>query len=680
MYAQRLPQTTFSRLPVPLLAGLSVSVLIMALIFSYTASQATNYIHYANLTKELQTLTLQMLRSSTDASKGKSSAFTFLQDAHDRFQQNLDLLQKGSSNLPPSPMEVQPSLQAMYVLWLEFSGQARQIQRSEGTIRLLNEFVTAVNDVIPGLNEHSEIAAQGLINKGAQKRQIYLASRQLMLGQRIATNINRLLSGVQFAEPSAMRLESDTREYGDVLLGLLSGNKQLGLEQVRDTGIRQELDQLLQIYEAIQVLVQRIMEKAPELFKIQQAQSDLASQSEAIAAHIGVIDGQYQTLQQQLGSMRLGGFAMGMVSMVFLAMLILRLNSGTKEQLLREEHKNRRVQNAILKLLDEIAPVAEGDLRAHATVSEEVTGAIADAINFTIEALRELVTTINLMAAEVESSADDTQLMALQLNRANDLQTQQIDQVNIHIHTIGDKIDQVTTSASDTVTIARQTMQSVEVGSQAVQETIKGMHIIVDDIRESSIRIKRLGETSQEIGDIVELINDIAEQTNILALNAAIKASNSGDGGVAFAGVADEVQQLADRVTQATGKIESLVRNIQQDTAKAVEAMEQSTGDVIYGAKLAETAGDALSQMQTVSAHLANFIHNVAQAATELRQLSQQTRESMEMIKQVTRQTQAGTRETARMAADLANKAAEQNRRLQAFTLPDDGNQDREGA
>lgn len=657
-------------MPVTLLAGLLLSVLVMAISLAWSAWQSTRFNQYINHTDRLQILTLKLVTYGTEASQSKSSAFTFLQDSHDQFQHHLDILLHGDANLAPSPSSVAPALHQLENKWHEYSANSILISRSEGVIRLLNEFVVAINEIMPDLIKVTDNVAEGLINNNAQKRQIYLASRQLMLGQRIATNVNRLMIGTKFSKVSAKQFTDDTKEFGEVLYGLVSGDKKLGLKRLRDEKLRDELDQLLLIYETVDILVKRIMEKGPDLFRVQETAQLLVSQSEGLISSISALSTQYKAEQQSLNNIRYFGFFMGAIVVVFLILLTFRLNKNTHIQLQLEATKNRRTEDAILRLLDEIAPVAQGDLRAQATVGEEITGAIADAINFTIEALRELVSTIDEMARDVHTSAEDTQVMALQLSRSSEKQAGQIEDVNSNVQNIAERIANVSERAVESVNIAQRAVQNAETGNLAVKETIRGMHVIVDDIRESSQRIKRLGETSQEIGDIVNLINDIAEQTNILALNAAIKASSAGQGGSTFTNVADEVQQLADRVAQSTQKIESLVTNIQLDTAKAVESMEQSTGDVLAGVKLAETAGNALTRMESVSSHLAEFISNVSQAATELNQLASQTRQAMTSIKQITQQNLAGTRQTAKLAGGLAQKAKEQIKSLEAFTLP----------
>jgi len=363
-----------------------------------------------------------------------------------------------------------------------------------------------------------------------------------------------------------------------------------------------------------------------------------------------------------------------------LAMLLLlgfELNRDTSRRLhetearTREtEQQNKENQQAIMRLLDEIGDLADGDLTAHATVTESFTGAIADAINFAIDALRQLVTTINETTVQVSAAAQETQATAMHLAEASDHQAQQITAVSAAVNQMAASIEQVSNNAISSTEVAQKAVSIANKGSSAVQNTIKGMDSIRETIQETSKRIKRLGESSQEIGDIIELISDIADQTNILALNAAIQAAMAGDAGRGFAVVADEVQRLAERATDATKQIESLVRTIQSDTKEAVASMEQTTAGVVNGAKLAQNAGGSLEEIETVSNHLAEIIQNITDAAQQQATAATSISDTMNVIQEVTTQTSAGTNETAVSIGNLAELANELRKSVSGFKLP----------
>lgn len=351
-----------------------------------------------------------------------------------------------------------------------------------------------------------------------------------------------------------------------------------------------------------------------------------------------------------------------------------------RTELLRQEEAKRiaelqaeydRNQNAILRLLDEIADLADGDLRSYATVSEDFTGAIADSINFAIDHLRALVSRINETSQEIARYSQSTQRITHQLAEASEHQAQQIAGASVAINEIAASIDQVSTNAAESAEVAQRSVQIASHGAEVVNRSIDGMDNIREQIQETSKRIKRLGESSQEIGNIVSLINDIADQTNILALNAAIQASMAGEAGRGFAVVADEVQRLAERSTSATKQIENLVKTIQADTNEAVSSMEQTTAEVVRGASLAKNAGVALDEIQTVSTDLAKLISNISGVAKLQSVSAGHISGTMQVVQQITSQTTTATLETARSVTQLAKMAETLRESVSDFKLPE---------
>ncbi len=334
------------------------------------------------------------------------------------------------------------------------------------------------------------------------------------------------------------------------------------------------------------------------------------------------------------------------------------------------EIQNRHNQDAILQLLDEMGDLADGDLTASATVTEDITGAIADSVNYTIDALRDLVENINNTTLQVASAAQETQATSLHLTDASEHQAQQITEVSTAINEMAGSIEQVSQNASQSSDVAKQSVQLATEGNVAVKKAITGMDTIREHIQETSKRIKRLGESSQEIGDIVELINDIAEQTNILSLNAAIQATMAGEAGRGFAVVADEVQRLAERSSKATKQIEAIVRTIQSDTNEAISSMEKSTTGVVLGAKLSQDAGTSLEQIETVSNQLAALIDNISNAAKQQAKAAISTSDSMNVIQEITMQTSTGTYESAASIGRLLELTNDLRKSVSGFKLP----------
>jgi len=351
-----------------------------------------------------------------------------------------------------------------------------------------------------------------------------------------------------------------------------------------------------------------------------------------------------------------------------------RLAADTQRQ------ENDRNQQAILRLLDELSSLADGDLTVQATVTEDITGAIADSINYAVDALRGLVTTINQSAIQLDSATRQTQALSQHLAKASGAQSKQISSATESAGGMAGSVAEVSGNAERAADVARHSVEVAHKGGDAVRRTIDGMNTIRETIQETSKRIKRLGESSQEIGNIVELINDIAEQTNILALNASIQASMAGEAGRGFAVVADEVQRLAERAANATKQIEVLVRTIQTDTNEAVVSMERSTTDVVGGALLAENAGAALEEIEQVSNQIASLVQNISASSRQQTSGAQNIARNMQVLKEISVQTADSTNATSVAIAKLAELSAGLRRAAAGFRLPGAAASDASGA
>ena len=356
------------------------------------------------------------------------------------------------------------------------------------------------------------------------------------------------------------------------------------------------------------------------------------------------------------------------------AIVVYRADDSARAAAANLAEQNTRNQEAILRLLDELSNLADGDLTVEATVTEDITGAIADSINFAIEALRELVITINDSAIMVDGATKQTEATVLHLAKASEQQSDQISAATESIALMAASTEQVAGNAERSADVARHSVDVAHKGGDAVRRTIDGMNAIRETIQETSKRIKRLGESSQEIGNIVELINDIAEQTNILALNASIQASMAGEAGRGFAVVADEVQRLAERSANATKQIEVLVRTIQADTNEAVVSMERSTTDVVGGALLAENAGAALEEIEQVSNQIASLVQDISGTARQLKGSSGDIASNMSVLQEISSQTAESTSATSVSISNLSELATQLRKSVSGFRLPESAN------
>ena len=361
----------------------------------------------------------------------------------------------------------------------------------------------------------------------------------------------------------------------------------------------------------------------------------------------------------------------GMAVIFILVLLILNSKSATFERMAKEQaDQNDRNQQAILRLLDEMGSLADGDLTVEATVTEDITGTIADSFNYAIEELRKLVATVNETSIMVDSAAKQTENTASHLAKAAEHQALEINAATESVVSMAASIEEVSGNAERSSDVARHSVEVAHKGGEAVRRTIDGMNAIRETIQDTSKRIKRLGESSQEIGNIVELINDIAEQTNILALNASIQASMAGEAGRGFAVVADEVQRLAERSTNATKQIEVLVRTIQADTNEAVVSMERSTTDVVGGALLAENAGAALDEIEQVSNQIASLVQNISGSARQQAAAAADVTRRTTRLREISEQTGKATTATAAAISKLSELASQLRKTVAGFTLP----------
>ncbi|MFC5694994.1 methyl-accepting chemotaxis protein [Pseudomonas sp. GCM10022186] len=660
-----------------LIAGLFV-VLIVAIVllfanFAYLNTQANYDKEYISHAGELRVLSQRIAKNSSEAAAGKAEAFALLKDARNDFEQRWNFLVKGdaSTGLPDAPAAVKAEMDPVQKDWDSLRKNADAILASEQTVLSLHQVAATLAETIPQLQVEYEEVVDILLESGAPASQVSVAQRQSLLAERILGSVNKVLAGDEDSVQAADMFGRDASLFGRVLTAMREGNPAMEISKVTNTEALERLQEIAELFEFVSGSVDEILETSPELFQVRESANTIFTGSQTLLDKASALTTGFENLASSRDLNSFAGYVLGVLALGSIILIGLVMVQSTRSRLAETAAKNERNQAAILRLLDEIADLADGDLTVAATVTEDFTGAIADSINYSIDQLRELVETINLTAVQVAAAAQETQATAMHLAEASEHQAQEIAGASAAINEMAVSIDQVSANASESSAVAERSVAIANKGNEVVHNTITGMDNIREQIQDTSKRIKRLGESSQEIGDIVSLINDIADQTNILALNAAIQASMAGDAGRGFAVVADEVQRLAERSSAATKQIEALVKTIQTDTNEAVISMEQTTSEVVRGARLAQDAGVALEEIEKVSKTLAALIQNISNAARQQASSAGHISNTMNVIQEITSQTSAGTTATAKSIGNLAKMASEMRKSVSGFKLPE---------
>ncbi|MDH3979431.1 MAG: methyl-accepting chemotaxis protein [Gammaproteobacteria bacterium] len=644
------------------------SVAAMAWTFVHVGNQAgTDQARLTDVSEQL-VLSQKLAKYALAATTGDTDAFASMESSKNRFseiikKQTADFGDAGSENGTAEGM----ALASLDKRWGGFRNNIDSVLDGQFLIVAMAESTTVVNEVMPQLMEHTQDIVNTLVKNGASASQVRLASRQMVLSQRIVNSLNGVMTG-KGTESSALLFAADTREFGRVLDGFMRGTG--GIQQLKGKTLQSKVQKIALLFSRISDNAGSIVDNSEELVTIQTAAADISGQSETLynAAH---------ALQGVLVSSRDGRFinnelaySLGAIALFVLFFMGFEAFRSQRQRSRIVEEENAENQEAIMRLLDEMGDLAIGDLTVKATVTEDFTGAIADSINVTVGSLRDLVKTINDTSTQLSGSVQETEEIAGQLATASKKQFEDITQASTSITEMSESMGEVSNNANESSKVAMRSVEIAKKGGDAVKRTMSGMDTIREHIQETSKRIKRLGESSQEIGDIVELINDIAEQTNILALNASIQAAMAGEAGRGFAVVADEVQRLAERSANATRQIEALVKTIQADTNEAVISMEKSTSGVVTGAQLAEDAGGALEEIETVSDQLAELIKGMSGEALQQANVASELTETMNDIQELTTQATAGAEQTSRSIGNLSRMSQDLDTSVTGFKLP----------
>lgn len=640
------------------LISLAVSVLILLYLF-YSVPRSNDLTRSLG---ELRLLSQTMSRQASEAmASGSKESIDALVSSQQQFSENFKTVQDIHAH--------NDQLDGVNKLWKGVNQDISLISSNQKIIHELYDTNIAISETIPGIQAEYNSMISQMVKADMPSSQVVVAKNQVFLAERILRSVGEVLSAAQIMEDSSNDFNADIETFGTYLNAQLNGSAEFGVARIENPEVRASLESVKADYdEILKSSSAAALAKSEDIAKVRQAVRRINAQSDKLLLSLDTLSA---------GSVLKTVVPAGLLLLSLLAflygvfkLLVLR-SKADQVRVMRLQDEYDRNQNAILRLLDEIADLADGDLRSYATVSEDFTGAIADSINFAIDQLRDLVSKINETSQEVANYTLNTQQITHQLAEASEHQAQEIAGASTAINEIAQSIDHVSANAEESAEVAQRSVKIASNGADVVNRSIEGMDTIREQIQETSKRIKRLGESSQEIGNIVSLINDIADQTNILALNAAIQASMAGEAGRGFAVVADEVQRLAERSASATKQIETLVKTIQTDTNEAVISMEHTTSEVVRGAKLAKDAGVALDEIQLVSNSLEKLIANISESAKLQSASAGHIATTMNVVQEITSQTTTATFDTARSVSELANMADALRGSVTNFKLPE---------
>ena len=662
---------------------LALALVVLAAMVYWTVSQTDRGARQVGAIGQSLMQSQRLAKSVSQALVGSPEAFPELKESSAALSSNVHGLQNGNDKVTALGDAYSAEMGKIVPLVDRAEKNAAAVLAQQKTLTQVGTSLRSVSRQSSDLLEVAETVSSLKLQQNAPAAEISAAGQLVMLTQRIGKSANEFLTMEGVSPEAAFLLGKDLNSFKEIAEGLLNGSQELRLAPAKDEQTRERLTALLKMYEETRTQAGGILGNLQGLVSAREAQTAIVADSEPLRKDL-------EALQDKLS----GAAGLGLSSLLMLlipaaiallaalGLAYVQLHESRQRQMMAEQQRHsaemqqqeaKRVndanQAAILRLMNELQTVAEGDLTQEATVTEDITGAIADSVNYTVEELRSLVGNVQSTATRVAQTTAKVETTSTELLATSTEQLREIRETGQSVLEMATRINDVSAQAQESASVARQSLEAAESGLTAVQNAIGGMNSIRDQIQETSKRIKRLGESSQEIGEITELIADITEQTNVLALNAAIQAASAGEAGRGFSVVAEEVQRLAERSGDATRQIAALVKAIQTDTQDAVAAMERSTQGVVEGARLSDNAGTALSEIDRVSRRLADLIEQISSSASKEADQANEVASNIQHIFAVTEQTGESTRSTANQVRELARMADELRQSVARFKI-----------
>ncbi len=660
------------QLPILLtIAGLFGALTIGAIFLD--AKDRSDISTFANITSQLQYHSQRLAKSAGLAARGDIASFPQLEDSRDQFQIYLKVLNDGgeafNTTVPSAKIseELTSRLAELTKRFTDGSTAASSILNAKNDLSELSRNIAQVRAGSEELAELSQDLTGLMQQSGAPPVQVLKVNRLTFLSERLGRGSAEILGGEIIDPTVPFLMGKDTNDFRELIKALESGSDALGISALRDGDAKAKVAKLRESFNRFEENIKPILGSVQKLVSARQSGRVLQQGSDQLLNNVEELQKALAVEKRNL--LLILAFVFGTLALIFLGLIAAVFLSDARKRAAESETENKRNQEAILRLLNEMGDLADGDLTIRAKVTEDITGAIADSMNYTIDELRTLVTGVNNASTSVSAKSQQAQAVSVQLLDAAEKQSKEIQDTTQQVLSVATTLATVSSNAEESSQVAMRSLAASDKGRLAVQNSISGMNDIRDQIQETSKRIKRLGESSQEIGEIVELISDITEQTNVLALNAAIQAASAGEAGRGFSVVAEEVQRLAERSGEATKQIGAIVKTIQADTQDAVAAMEKSTTGVVEGAKLSDAAGQALSEIDTVTKSLANLIQRISADTQAQASSANKVARNMQDILEINRQTTTGTQQTASSIKELADVASDLKASVSGFKL-----------